>query len=542
MMRERAMRGPIGDVATRLARRAVGVICAGLLIVSPLSGASRGATSAVVAEARPYNTALLVTTDAGSAIDGIVTDGTTLAWLAGRGAMYARTLADGREARLLDGTVDRSQLAFGNGTLIWIERGQGGAAVRGLRLDGGEQFTIAAGAGERNSPAISGSTVIWREARGGGWQIVGHDLADRRDLAITSIPAARGAVAIAERTVVWEEFRDGRWMLISHDLGTRQETALVSGAEDYLDPALGAGAVAFVRRSAGRTAGGLILRDLRSGKEQVIAEGHLIMRPRIAGDLVVWEDWRDGVPSIYAFDRASGKEFPLARTEGARGPTIGGTVVAWLGKGQFSARVTAVRLVKSLPSDPQDAPTMSDPDVRYFPETKHSTAGAFRQFWSVNGGLAVFGYPLTEAFEEAGADGVKRQVQYFERAKLEANPRDPKQIALARLGAELTTGRSFPTVAAFDSTDERAYFPQTGQGVGGWFLGYWRERGGVNVFGFPISGEITENGRTVQYFERARFELVPGGTDPASGIALGQIGREALVKLGWLAPEQTPGR
>lgn len=533
-------RRSIGEVTEPFARRAVALCCAGLLVLSPLPSFLGQRSATVGADVRPYNTALLVSADEGAAISGIVTDGTILAWLDARGALYTRTLADGKEARLLDNTAARSQLVLGNGVLVWVERGQGGVAVRGLRLAGGDPFTIAAGAGERNSPAISGNTVVWREGRGGGWLIAGYDLGGQRPLTLTATPAARGTVAVAERLVIWEEFRDGRWLLIRHDLDSGQETILTSGGEDFLDPALSAGFAAFVRRPAGRTAGALILRDLRSGQEQSLAEGHLIMRPQIAGDLVVWEDWRDGIPNVYAFDRASGKGFALARTEEARGPAIGGTVVTWLGTGQFSARVTAVRLVKTLPSDPQDPPTVSDPDVRYFAETKHSTTGAFRQFWSANGGLGVFGYPLTEAFEETGTDGVKRQVQYFERAKLEANPQDPKQIGLARLGAELTAGRTFAPVAAFDSTTERGYFPQTGHSVSGWFLQYWQARGGVNVFGFPLSEEITENGRTVQYFERARFELVPGGTDPNSGIALGQIGREALVKLGWLAPEQAP--
>ncbi len=538
-MREQARRKLMSGIALRVAQRALGVLCAGLLIVSPLSGDPRWAAPQVSAEARPYNTALLVSADEGASIASIVTDGSALGWIDARGAIYVRTLADGRETRVLDGPASRSQLVIGNGLLAWIERGQGGVAVRGLPL-GGDPVTIATGTIERNSPAISDNTIVWREAAVGAWQIAGYDLGAQRALAITTTPAARGTVAIADTTIAWEEFRNGRWTLISYDLNTRQEGTLTTGADEYLDPALGGGAAVFVRRVAGKTAGALVLRDLRSGQERVIAAGHLLMRPRIAGDLVVWEDWRDGVPNIYAFDRASGKEFALARTEDARLPAIGGTVVAWIGRGQFSARVTAVRLVKSLPSDPQDAPTVSDPDVRYFAETRHSTAGAFRQFWSINGGLAVFGYPLTEAFEETAADGPKRQVQYFERAKLEANPQDTKQIALARLGAEITNGRPFPTIAAFDSTDERAYFPQTGHGSGGWFLQYWRDRGGVNVFGFPISEEVVENGRTVQYFERARFEFVPTGTDAASGIALGQIGREALVKLGWLAPEQKP--
>lgn len=538
--REAQTRRPIGMTRRQFMRRVVAWGGAGLLVLSPLPTLPGQRPAIVVADVRPYNTALLVSADEGAAITGIVTDGTILAWLDARGALYTRTLADGRETRLLDNTAARGQLALSGGTLVWIERGQGGAAVRGLRLSGGEPFTIASGPGERNSPAISGDLVVWREGRDGGWLIGGYDLGAQRALTLTTAPAARGTVAIADRVVIWEEYSGGRWHLIRRDLDAGQEAVLASGGEDLLDPALGAGVAAFVRRPAGRTAGSLVLRDLRSGQEQTLTAGHLVMRPRIAGDLVVWEDWRDGIPNIYAFDRASGKGFALARTEDARGPAIGGTVVAWLGTGQFSARVTAVRLVKTLPSDPQDPPTVSDPDVRYFAETKHNAAGAFRQFWSVNGGLAVFGYPLTEAFEETGTDRVKRQVQYFERAKLEANPQDPKQIALARLGAELTAGRLFAPIAAFDSTAEKAFFPQTGHSAGGWFLQYWQTRGGVNLFGFPLSEEIAESGRTVQYFERARFELVPGGTDANNGIALGQIGREALIKLGWLAPEQQP--
>jgi hypothetical protein len=51
---------------------------------------------------------------------------------------------------------------------------------------------------------------------------------------------------------------------------------------------------------------------------------------------------------------------------------------------------------------------------------------------------------------------------------------------------------------------------------------------------------LQENGRTVQWFERARFEVVPATADALASVALGQIGREALVQRGWLAAE-TPG-
>lgn len=497
----------------------------------------------VLADTRPYNMAPLTSFESGLGAESVVTDGTSVVWVDGRGVLFSRTLADGRESRLLETPAQRSQLALVGGVLVWVERdrepaGGQGTAIKGLRLGTGEFFTVASGPGDRNSPAIGIGTVVWRDARAGAWNIYAFDLDAQREFPLTTAAAPRGAIATAGKNVVWEEYRANRWTLVAYDLGERRETPLTTGTDDEVMPAVGTDAVAFVRRRAGRSGGALVLRDLASGQERQIAGGHLIQRPVLAGNLVVWEDWRDGVPNIYAFDRATAREFAIARTEDARSPAIGGTVVVWLNRGQFSARLTAVRLVKALPTDPQDPPTVTDPDVRYFAESRHSVAGAIRQFWFINGGVAVFGYPLSEPFEQAGADGVKRQVQYFERAKLEVDPADPKRVTVARLGAESVAGRTFPTVPAAESTDNLAYFAETGHSARGWFLTFWRDNGGLPVFGYPISEEVQENGRTVQYYERARFELNPAADSTRTGVVLGQLGREALLKLGWLVPER----
>ena len=501
-----------------------------------------GALPTVAADTRPYNTAPLTSFESGLGAESVVTDGTSVVWVDGRGVLFSRTLADGRETRLLDTPAQRSHLALVGGVLVWVEREAGGSAIRGLRLGTGEVFTMASGPGERNSPAIGIGTVVWRDARAGNWNIYAYDLDAGREFALTTTAAPRGEIAISGRNVVWEEYRDGRWSLVAFDLAERRETVLTTGTDDEVMPAVGTDAVVFVRRQPGRSGGALILRDLASGQERLIVGGHLIQRPVIAGNLVVWEDWRDGVPNIYAFDRATAKEFAIAPHRGRAQPGDRRHGRRLAQPGQFSARLTAVRLVKALPTDPQDPPTVTDPDVRYFAETKHSVSGAIRQFWFLNGGIAVFGYPLSEPFEETGADGVKRQVQYFERAKLEANPADPKQIS--RVAARRGSGRraQVPTVPYSDSTDERAYFPETGHAMKGWFLTFWKDNGGLTVFGYPLSEEVQENGRVVQYFERARFELNPSADSSRTGVVLGQLGREALLKQGWLVPEQQPTR
>jgi hypothetical protein len=86
------------------------------------------------------------------------------------------------------------------------------------------------------------------------------------------------------------------------------------------------------------------------------------------------------------------------------------------------------------------APFTSTPDRVFFPKTSHALAGSFYAYWATNGGLPIFGYPVSEAFPEANpADGQVYTVQYFERARFEAHPANPPayQVELGLLGTQL---------------------------------------------------------------------------------------------------------
>ena len=44
-------------------------------------------------------------------------------------------------------------------------------------------------------------------------------------------------------------------------------------------------------------------------------------------------------------------------------------------------------------------------------------------------------------------------------------------------------------------------FGATGRCMHGIFLGYWQAHGGLDRFGYPVTDELAEGGRTVQYTE-----------------------------------------
>jgi hypothetical protein len=89
---------------------------------------------------------------------------------------------------------------------------------------------------------------------------------------------------------------------------------------------------------------------------------------------------------------------------------------------------------------PRVAPFANTADRRYVPETGHSLSGRFLQYWTATGGIAVYGYPISEPFTETSpTDGKPYTVQYFERARFEAHPENapPFDVLLGLLGRQL---------------------------------------------------------------------------------------------------------
>jgi len=91
-----------------------------------------------------------------------------------------------------------------------------------------------------------------------------------------------------------------------------------------------------------------------------------------------------------------------------------------------------------------EAPFQYIPDVAAptgcmaFVETGHTLCNGFEQYWNNHGGLWLFGYPISEEFQEQNPDdGQVYTVQYFERARFEYHPENagtPYEVLLGRLG------------------------------------------------------------------------------------------------------------
>jgi DNA-binding beta-propeller fold protein YncE len=191
---------------------------------------------------------------------------------------------------------------------------------------------------------------------------------------------------------------------------------------------------------------------------------------------------------------------------------------------------------------------------QYFPQTKHTVSGAFLTYWQTHGGLATFGYPISEAQAEIDPEtGKSFLTQWFERNRFELHPENAGtnyEVELGLLGKDLrrealTVDANFapakPLGGAGQLGAQQIYFTETSHNLSYAFLSYWQQNGGLERFGYPISEEHTEldpaTGKVfdMQWFERARFEYHPENTGTPYLVLLGLLGQELQARKSHLS-------
>jgi hypothetical protein len=152
-------------------------------------------------------------------------------------------------------------------------------------------------------------------------------------------------------------------------------------------------------------------------------------------------------------------------------------------------RLGAIRTERRLGEAPfQPLFAIPDQNCDFYAETGHRLCFGFRTYWTNNGGLPNFGYPISEEFDERNdpppaGDGEVHTAQYFERARFEYHPEHAGtqyETLLGLLGTEYLTRNGAPAEALarqpkdlppFDPTTGMHYGPPTGYGFNAFLRG-----------------------------------------------------------------------
>lgn len=166
-------------------------------------------------------------------------------------------------------------------------------------------------------------------------------------------------------------------------------------------------------------------------------------------------------------------------------------------------------------------------------DNKLCVYGPFLQFWRERGGLARFGPPATSELDEAG-----RTVQYFRNGVLQLYKKVDGTPDVRLESIDYRLAFYTPKDERFDATDPisgTTFFPETGHNVPVPFISFWHANGEVAGLGYPLSEALTEfnlvdkQTHRVQYFERARLEIVTG-SDGTSHVEIGATGLQKYLQ------------
>jgi LPXTG-site transpeptidase (sortase) family protein len=176
-------------------------------------------------------------------------------------------------------------------------------------------------------------------------------------------------------------------------------------------------------------------------------------------------------------------------------------------------------------------------------ETGHVLADPFLTHWAQANGKQTLGLPVTDVVELRDRDA-----QYFEFGVLRArstSARDPKIEPMAA-GADLLAARHEPMrlvagrrvggertassfVARAEPTNDRiAYDESTGHTISGRILRVYKELGGMDQFGQPLSDSYVTRGMRVQWFEYGRLQWRLDD----ERVELGPVGLELAIARG----------
>ena len=221
---------------------------------------------------------------------------------------------------------DQDYPAIDANIVVWRDRRNASYDIYSYDLSTGLTPFICTATAGQYWPAVSGNIIVWPDERNGNYDIYGYNLSTQAELTICTNSANQYSPAVSGDIVVWEDQRNDWNYIYGYDIATSTEfeiRAMTTGGVGFAS----VDGNTVIWNEGGHNIYG---KNLSTGSVFPIRMGFVSQGPSISGDIVVWQDTRDGSDDIYGYDLSASTEFEICRNTAYQArPAISGDIVVW---------------------------------------------------------------------------------------------------------------------------------------------------------------------------------------------------------------------
>ncbi len=413
-----------------------------------------------------------------------------------------------------------------------------------------EDTYVSPGTGPQGSPRTDGQTVVWADGREGipyTSDVYAATLPEREEFAIATGEVHQTTPDVDGSMVVWSE--DGE--IQAMDIDSDDQFAVSSGAEDSL-PAISGDHVVWVRFDDGFSIWSRNLSTMDDPVHLADLDFALSGRPEIDGDTVLFgqadeaEGDPDGGAGWQLFKaHVDGTDLEVLVEDDAPGAHLNGfdlhgsMGVYAANEDLFATDIDSgdsFYLASNAMTPTTDGRYVFWSDTDHIAETQEERVDLRGYDMLSDSRFVIYQDEGRNVLGNTGGDYLVWSRGFMPPEELNAHAAPISDlIPIARQ----------PDPGATDPN--WFYFSETGHYLSYGFKNFWEQSGGLPVFGFPLTIEYDEMNpdlgefRTVQYFERQRFEYHPENAGTPYETQLGRLGVQDASQRGLLDTEPFEG-
>jgi beta propeller repeat protein len=198
---------------------------------------------------------------------------------------------------------------------------------------GGRRDMVANVPGDQNNPDISGGKIVWDDSRNGYSDIYSYDIVNGKEDVVYTSTSNKFRPAISNGVVAFEDYGtdDIRDIGFIKSGSTARPTFIDPSSMDKANPDIDGDWIVYQQLDDGKADWNIYAYNINTQQLiQVTRDPATQQSPRISGDLIVWEDNRNGKWDIFMYNLK--KDLTTAVTfddVDDREPSVSGSNVVW---------------------------------------------------------------------------------------------------------------------------------------------------------------------------------------------------------------------